>query len=58
MTQLGAPGPNDLSSVVCSRRENDEMQRLRYRLNPSKHRLVGGTEEKERGGKRRGEEVT
>ena len=58
-SQLGAPGPNDLSSYVCSRREMDETRRLRYRLNPSKHRLgeEGGGEEGEgRGGEGRGGE--
>lgn len=38
LSQLGAAGPNELSSVLCGRREIDEMRRLRYRLNPSKHR--------------------
>ena len=37
LSQLGAPGPNDLSSV-CSRREIDEIRRLCYRINPNKHR--------------------
>ena len=34
--QLEAAG--ELSAVLCSRREQDEMKRLRYKLNPSKHR--------------------
>ena len=36
--QLEAPAPGELSAVLCSRREQDEMKRLRYKLNPSKHR--------------------
>ena len=61
-SQLGAPGPNDLSSYVCSRREMDETRRLRYRLNPSKHRLGeeggggGGRGGEGRGGEGRGGE--
>ena len=31
-------GSNDLSSVLCSRREGDEVCRLLYQINPNKHR--------------------
>ena len=52
MIQLGAEGPDELLSVVCSRRENEENRRRRYRLNPSKYRY---DRERERGrGRRRG----
>ena len=36
--KLEVPAPGELSAVLCSRREQDEMKRLRYKLNPSKHR--------------------
>ena len=58
--ELGAPGPNDLSSVLCSRRKIDEMRRL---LNPNKelqhavfhHKVEQETEREKEGRPRPGE---
>ncbi|CAI8048523.1 N6-adenosine-methyltransferase non-catalytic subunit, partial [Geodia barretti] len=56
-------GTSDISTIVSSRRENDENRRLRYRLNPTKYRATSRHEppssrkERERGRKRDDQDI-